>query len=259
MAGRSPGRLTANPPRSVLDGPPIWTRDGSISQDDYVVNTVQPPYQPSAVPPASGGDARFADPAKGPLPPQTEPTIGDLLSEKGIDWAWYAQGWDVALADRSVIYNVGGVVNFQPHHQPYNYFVKYAPGIELRERHLKDMKAFWKAAADGTLPAVVFVKPDGANNQHPGESTMAAGDLMAGTIVETLRRSPSGRTWRSSSPGSRIPTVIASSYAKKGFVDHTVYDTTSILQFISKRFELQLLPGIRTQFGDLRNAFAFGR
>jgi phosphoesterase family protein len=37
---------------------------------------------------------------------------------------------------------------------------------------------------------VVFVKPDGTNNQHPGESTMAAGDLMAGTIVETLRRSP---------------------------------------------------------------------
>ena len=63
----------------------------------------------------------------------------------------------------------------------------------MRERHLKDMKAFWKAAADGTLPAVVFVKPDGADNQHPGESTMAAGDLMAGTIVETLRhhRDPS--------------------------------------------------------------------
>ena len=46
------------------------------------------------------------------------------------------------------------------------------------------------ATAEGTLPAVVFVKPDGTNNQHPGESTMAAGDLMAGTIVETLRRSP---------------------------------------------------------------------
>ncbi len=67
---------------------------------------------------------------------------------------------------------------------------------------------------------------------------------------------PRGDRW---GPGSRIPTVIASPYAKKGFVDHTVYDTTSILQFISKRFELQLLRGIRTQFGDLRNAFAFGR
>jgi len=32
---------------------------------------------------------------------------------------------------------------------------------------------------------------------------------------------------------------------------HTVYDTTSILQFLSKRFGLELLPGIRTQFGDL--------
>ena len=141
------------------------------------------------------------------------------------------------------------------------------------------MKAFWQATADGKLPAVVFVKPDGINNQHPGESTMAAGDLMAGTIVETLRRSPqwkqmaiivthdeNGGFWDPVAPpqgdrwgpGSRIPTVIASPFTKKGFVDHTVYDTTSILQFLSKRFNLELLPGIRTQFGDLRNAFAFG-
>mgnify|MGYP006351382967 CR=1 FL=1 len=53
-----------------------------------------------------------------------QPTIGDLLSEKGIDWAWYAQGWDTALADRGVIYNTRGAVNFQPHHQPYNYVAK---------------------------------------------------------------------------------------------------------------------------------------
>ncbi|MEP2578690.1 MAG: alkaline phosphatase family protein, partial [Roseibium sp.] len=55
----------------------------------------------------------------------------------------------------------------------------------------------------------------------------------------------------------RIPTVIISPFARKGFVDHTTYDTTSILAFISKRFGLDLLPGIRTQFGDLRNAFEF--
>jgi acid phosphatase len=273
-------KLAPESPTSALDGPPIWSRDGSFTPDGYVVNTVQPPYQPSYVAPAPGGDPRFADPARYSLPPQTQPTIGDLLSQKGVAWAWYAQGWDVALADRGVIYNAGGVVNFQPHHQPYNYFAKYAPGTELRERHLKDMKAFWQAAADGTLPAVVFVKPDGTNNQHPGESTMAAGDLMAGTIVTTLRRSPqwarmviivthdeNGGFWDPVAPpqgdrwgpGSRIPTIIVSPYAKKGFVDHTVYDTTSILQFLSKRFGLETLPGIRTQFGDLRNAFALGR
>ena len=74
---------------------------------------------------------------------------------------------------------------------------------------------------------------------------------MAGTIVETPQwegmaiivthdesggfwdpvAPPQGDQW---GPGSRIPTVIASPFAKKGFVDHTIYDTTSILQFISK-------------------------
>ena len=140
------------------------------------------------------------------------------------------------------------------------------------------MKHFWTDAAAGTLPAVVFVKPDGNSNQHPGESTMAAGDLMMATIVSTLRRSPqwdemaviithdeNGGFWDPApppegdawGPGSRVPTVIASPFAKKGYVDHTPYDTTSILQFISKRFGLPMLPGIRQQLGDLRNAFEF--
>jgi phospholipase C len=57
-------------------------------------------------------------------------------------------------------------------------------------------------------------------------------------------------------PGSRVPTIIASPFARKGFIDHTPYDTTSILQFISRRFGLPMLPGIRQQLGDLRNAFA---
>ena len=107
---------------------------------------------------------------------------------------------------------------------------------------------------------------------------MAAGDLIIGTIVNTLQRSPQwdkmaiiitydenggfwdpvpppkGDRW---GPGSRVPMVIVSPFANKGFVDHTVYDTTSILAFISKRFRLELLAGIRTQFGDLRNAFEF--
>lgn len=272
-------KLAEDSPKSALDGPPKWVRDGSVSPDGHVVNTVQPAYQPSAIPPAPGGDTALADPAGSPLPPQTLPTLGDRLSEKGVDWAWYAEGWNVALADRRVIYNIRGAVNFQPHHQPYNYFSNYAPGTTERVRHLKDMEDFWDAAAAGTLPPVVFVKADGKDNQHPGESTMAAGDLMIGTIVNTLQRSPqwdrmaiiitydeNGGFWDPApppqgdrwGPGTRVPLVVVSPFARKRFVDHTVYDTTSILAFISKRFGLDLLPGIRTQFGDLRNAFVFG-
>jgi phospholipase C len=33
------------------------------------------------------------------LPPQTAPTIGDRLSAKGVDWAWYSGGWSNADGD----------------------------------------------------------------------------------------------------------------------------------------------------------------
>ncbi|MCP4382782.1 MAG: acid phosphatase, partial [Hyphomicrobiales bacterium] len=120
-------KLAANSPKSALNGPPKWVQDGSVTPDGHVVNTVQPPYQPSGIPPAKDGDPNLADPAGRPLPPQTVPTLGDRLTDKNVDWAWYAEGWDVALAYRGAIYNTLGAVNLQPHHQPYNYFTAYAP------------------------------------------------------------------------------------------------------------------------------------
>ncbi len=66
-----------------------------------------------------------------------------------------------------------------------------------RERAPQGPEALLDAAAEaGTLPAVVFVKPDGTANQHPGESTMAAGDLMIGTIVARSDAARNGATWR---------------------------------------------------------------
>ena len=177
---------------------------------------------------------------------------------------------------RGVIYNIGGAVNFQPHHQPYNLLRQICARNRIARASPEGLEGP-RRLLRGTLPAVVFVKPDGTNNQHPGESTMAAGDLMAGTIVETLRRSPQWtRTaiivMRTVASGTLLPRPKATSgaparvsqpsshhHSQRRFVDHTIYDTTSILQFLSKRFGLELLPGIRTQFGDLRSSFTFGR
>ena len=33
-------------------------------------------------------------------------------------------------------------------------------------------------------------------------------------------------------PSTRVPTVIISPFAKKGFIDHTTYDSTAILKLI---------------------------
>ena len=56
-------------------------------------------------------------------------------------------------------------------------------------------------------------------------------------------------------PGSRVPAIIISPYAKKGYVDSTPNDTTSIIKFITRRFELEKLPGVRKVVSDLSNAF----
>ena len=80
---------------------PSSSSDGNLTPDFYAVNTMQPPYQPSGNPPAPGGDPRFADPsAATTMPPQTEPTIGDLLSAKGVSWAWYSGAWQYVLDQR---------------------------------------------------------------------------------------------------------------------------------------------------------------
>jgi phospholipase C len=56
------------------------------------------------------------------------------------------------------------------------------------------------------------------------------------------------------SGGSRIPTIVFGAMVKKGYVDSTMHDTTSILKFITRAFELGPLPGVRANVADLTNA-----
>src|SRR3546814_13404914 len=96
-----------------------------------------PPYAPTYdLDPKRSGYADWSD-AK-TLVPQRHATIGDMLSQRGVDWAWYAGGWDVALAGHANDAQFPSRPNFQPHHQPLNYFVQFAPGPAARARHLRD-------------------------------------------------------------------------------------------------------------------------
>jgi phospholipase C len=274
-------------PRSVMDGP-VNVFDGTVTPDGYVVNTSQPAYQPSGIPPAAGGSLDLSDTSKNPVPPQTAKTIGDTLSAKGISWAWYSGAWNEALKDgrraaaekRAIIYNRdAGSPNFQPHHQPFNYFARFAPGTADREYHLKDGAEFVEAIERGLLPKVAFYKPPGRLTQHPSYTDIQSGDIHIAELLERLEKSPQwkgmlvvvtydenggywdhvppptgpgwGERW---GPGSRVPTIIVSPFARRGFVDHTSYDTTSILKLITRRFGLEPLPGVRANTGDLTNA-----
>jgi acid phosphatase len=287
--------LASDSPARVSGGPPKWKRDGAVTSDDHVVNTMEPPYQPSGIRPAPGGDPAYANPAVDvngdqitvPLPPQTMATIGDALSNRGISWAWYSGAWNMALADgmlptgipRSVIKsNAPGTINFQTHHHPFNYFKRFAPGSPDRALHLRDAGDLFSALDTGTLPQVSFYKPIGDFNQHPGYTDVLSGDRHLAELIARLQASslwssmaiivtydenggywdhvapPRGDRW---GPGTRVPAIVISPYAKRNYVDPTHYDTGSIIKFIARRFGLQPLPGVRPDVGDLTNAFAF--
>lgn len=259
-------KLAENSPKSAMEGIPKFVKNGQITPDFYAVNTMQPPYQPSNNKPAENGDPRFADPNNPTtLPPQHDKTIGELLTEKNITWAWYAGAWQATLDD-----NHGKPVpNFQFHHQAFNYFATYAPGTAARAEHLKDGgmngAAFIEDIDAGKLPQVTFYKPQGNLNEHAGYADVFAGDQHIADVIAHLEQSPqwprmlvivtydeNGGFWDHVAPpkadrwgpGTRVPALIISPFAKKGTVDHTQYDTTSILRFITRRFALSELPGL---------------
>lgn len=232
---------------------------GLVTPDGYVVNTVfpkNPPYPPKA------DTARL-------LPPQTLPTIGDRLSEKDISWAWYAGGWDSAVAGKPSIYAYN--------HEPFTYFANYAPGTEGR-KHLQDETDFLKAAKAGKLPSVSFVKPGRGFDEHPGSSAVLQSEKHAVDLINAVLNGPNGKDalviltydenggfWDHVAPpkidrwgpGTRVPAIIIGPFAKKGYVDHTQYETVSILAFIEKRWDLKPLTDRDKNANPLRNTLDF--
>src|SRR5690349_1172475 len=265
---------------------------------DFSVNTTQPPYQPYA--PGTAATRR--------LPAQTAPTIGDRLSAKGIDWAWYSGGWSNANGDvggpgwtngtgttctdpdtatGAVFPNCPGKL-FQYHHQPLNYFASFAPGTAARAAHLRDEQEFI-AAANGSragcaLKPVSFIKPQGAENEHPGYASVTQGGDHLVSLLKAINDSacakntmvvvtydefggqwdhvpPPGQGGASGphdewGPGTRIPAVVVAPQLRGDFVvDHTSYDTTSILTTIEQRFGLDPVATRDAQVNSLAGAF----
>jgi len=242
-----------------LDANGMMTKDGAVTPDGYVINTSFTINSPH---PANITNTVNL------MPEQTAPTIGDRLNDKGISWAWYAGGWNDAIAG-----NPGS--NFQYHHQPFAYFANYADNTPGRAAHLRDETDFMRAVSSGDLPAVSFIKPYGNDNEHPGYASLAQGQQHVADLVNAVKNSP---YWDSSmivitydefggrwdhvappvvdrwGPGTRIPAIVISPFAKKGVVDHTQYDTTSVMKTIEVRWNLAPLTTRDAAANPLTNA-----
>ncbi len=255
-------KLHEGSPDSAMTGPPKFG-SSNLTPDFWAVNTMFPSYPPTA--------RDNTSPLL--LPPQTHKTIGDALSDKGVEWAWYAGAWQAALDGQAG--QAGSFPpkpNFQIHHQPLNYFASFAPDTQQRTRlrdgglgGTPDTNRFMADALAGNLPAVSFYKPEGDLNMHAGYSDVEDGDRHIAAVVEALQKSPqwkhmlivvtfdeNGGWWDHVAPpkadrwgpGTRIPAILISPHVKTGHVEHTVYDTGSIMRFITRRFSLKKLPGL---------------
>ncbi len=247
--------------RLALDANGKIVHDGFATPDGYVVNTaftVNDPHPAHAV-------------TNLLVPNQTAPTIGDRLSAAGVSWKWYSGGWNDALAGNPD-------PEFQFHHQPFAYFAHFADGTQAKRDHLQDESNFLADLHDGKLPAVSFVKPIGENNEHPGYTSLLRGQEHVANLVHAIEASPywkntaivitydeNGGRWDHVAPpkgdrwgpGSRVPFIFVSPFAKRHFIDHTQYESVSILAFIERLHGLQPLSARDAAANPFSNAFDF--
>src|SRR5581483_8617430 len=151
---------------------------------------------------------------------------------------------------------------FECHHTPFVYYANYADGTPGRTNHLRDETEIFSDLANGTLRAVSFIKPYGLDNEHPGYATLRRGQEHVAALVNAVRNSsvwkdclivitydehggrwdhvtpPTGDEW---GPGTRVPGIVISPFAKRHYVDHTQYETLSFLKLIENRFGLRAL------------------
>jgi acid phosphatase len=254
--------LDASGKQLALDTSGKIVHDGFVTPDGFAVNTsftVNAPH-PSRAPVANL------------VPNQTAPTIGDRLSAANVSWKWYSGGWNDALAGKADPL-------FQYHHQPFAYFASFADGTPAKAAHLQDEANFLADLKNNQLPAVSFVKPLGPDNEHPGYAALTTGQQHVASLVQAIQRSPywkntaivitydeNGGRWDHVSPpapldrwgpGSRVPLIVISPWAKRRFVDHTQYESVSVLALIEKRFKLQPLGSRDAAANPLANAFDF--
>jgi acid phosphatase len=288
--------VSCNPPAGVPAAPP------GVLCGDYAVNTIQPPYQPYAP----------GTPVERRLPPQTAPTIGDRLSGAGIDWAWYSGGWSNANGDidapgwtngpgptcadpdtaaNAVFPNCPDKL-FQYHHQSFNYYASLAPGTAARAAHLRDETEFLDLARSSdkscNLKPVSFIKPVGAENEHPGYASATAGSMHLVDLLEAVGNSrcakntmvvvtydefggqwdhvtPPGQGGKRGphdvfGPSTRIPALVITPHLRGDFVvDRTQHDTTSVVATIEHRFHLKPLSSRDAAVRDLSSVFEASR
>jgi phospholipase C len=107
--------------------------------------------------------------------------VGDLLNAKHITWGWFQGGFRDTTAKHKNIAG-GESTDYNPHHEPFQYYKSTSNPDHLppssvdmigktdQANHQYDLEDFWKAADNGNLPAVSYLKAANYQDGHAGYS-----------------------------------------------------------------------------------------
>ncbi len=196
---------------------------------------------------------------EGPFPCFSFHTLAGPLDIAGVSWKYYndPQGglslWNAFDAIKDVRYG------------------KDWPNV------IKTPKQILKDAASGNLAGVSWVIPTMANSDHP-EAGSKTGPSWVASVVNAIGTGPDWNTsaivvvwddwggwYDNAAPpqldyrglGIRVPCLIVSPYAKKGYVEHQQYEFGSILKTIEQIFGLETTGTTDRRAASMLDAFDF--
>jgi phospholipase C len=203
------------------------------------------------------------------------PTIFDRLQAAGISWKFYVENYDPSITYRNLA--TQGNRESQVIWVPLLNFDRFIDDPTLSS-HIVDLNQYYVDLQQNTLPAVAYIVPSGAS-EHPPQSP-TSGERNVKNLLQELMRSSS---WNSSAfmllyddwggwydhvvppqvdqdgYGGRVPGLLISPYARKGFIDSTQLDFTSILKFIEDNWNISSLTTRDANANNFLSAFDFNQ
>jgi phospholipase C len=127
---------------------------------------------------------------------------------------------------------------------------------DRQTENVKDLRSYYREAKAGTLPSVSWIVPSGSDSEHPPGS-VHRGQAHVTAVINAAMESPD---WDSTAIflswddwggfydhvvppqiddngyGLRVPGLVISPYAKRGFIDHQILSSDAYLKFIEDDF-----------------------
>jgi len=179
-----------------------------------------------------------------------------LLHKDQVSWGYYVAKGDQPDCDDDAMFcapvpqnaKTPGIWN------PLPYFDTVREDGQLSD--VRPLQDFYAEARKGTLPSVSWITPAQAVSDHP-PALITAGQAYVTGLINTIMRSPDwdstaiflawddwGGFYDSVVPpkvdaqgyGLRVPGLVISPYAKKGYIDHQVLSFDAYLKFIEDDF-----------------------